>query len=71
MIPIGRGQQELITGDGQPGKTAEATDTILNQQGKNLICFNVAIGQKEPYSKSLNKSSSICFQVEHPSFPFF
>nr|YP_009663742.1 ATP synthase CF1 alpha subunit [Cuscuta erosa]QCW07681.1 ATP synthase CF1 alpha subunit [Cuscuta erosa] len=46
MIPIGRGQRELIIGDRQTGKTAVATDTILNQQGQNLICVYVAIGQK-------------------------
>ncbi|KAL6492477.1 hypothetical protein OROGR_033364 [Orobanche gracilis] len=46
MIPIGRGQRELIIGDRQTGKTAVATDTILNQQGKNVICVYVAIGQK-------------------------
>ncbi len=47
MIPIGRGQRELIIGDRQTGKTAIAIDTILNQKGKNLWCFYVAIGQKE------------------------
>ena len=46
MIPIGRGQRELIIGDRQTGKTAVATDTILNQKGKNVICVYVAIGQK-------------------------
>jgi F-type H+-transporting ATPase subunit alpha len=47
MIPIGRGQRELIIGDRQTGKTALAIDTIINQQGKNLICIYVAIGQKQ------------------------
>lgn len=47
MIPIGRGQRELIIGDRQTGKTALALDTIINQRGKNLICIYVAIGQKE------------------------
>ncbi len=47
MIPIGRGQRELIIGDRQTGKTAIAIDTILNQKGKNLWCIYVAIGQKE------------------------
>ncbi|MBP9718276.1 F0F1 ATP synthase subunit alpha [Candidatus Gracilibacteria bacterium] len=47
MIPIGRGQRELIIGDRQTGKTAIAIDTILNQQGQNIICIYVAIGQKE------------------------
>ena len=46
MIPIGRGQRELIIGDRQTGKTTIATDTILNQKGKNVICVYVAIGQK-------------------------
>ena len=46
MIPIGRGQRELIIGDRQTGKTAIATDTILNQKGKDVICIYVAIGQK-------------------------
>ena len=46
MIPIGRGQRELIIGDRQTGKTVIATDTILNQKGKNVICIYVAIGQK-------------------------
>lgn len=47
MIPIGRGQRELIIGDRQTGKTTIALDTILNQKGKDLICIYVAIGQKE------------------------
>ena len=46
MIPIGRGQRELIIGDRQTGKTSIATDTILNQKGKGVICIYVAIGQK-------------------------
>jgi F-type H+-transporting ATPase subunit alpha len=46
MIPIGRGQRELLIGDRQTGKTAVAIDTIINQKGKNLICIYVAIGQK-------------------------
>lgn len=47
MIPIGRGQRELIIGDRQTGKTAIAIDTILNQKGQNMICIYVAIGQKK------------------------
>ncbi len=47
MIPVGRGQRELIIGDRQTGKTALAIDTIINQKGKNLICIYVAIGQKK------------------------
>jgi F-type H+-transporting ATPase subunit alpha len=46
MIPIGRGQRELIIGDRQTGKTAVAVDTILNQKGENVVCVYVAIGQK-------------------------
>lgn len=46
MIPIGRGQRELIIGDRQTGKTAIAIDTIINQKGKNCLCIYVAIGQK-------------------------
>ena len=47
MIPIGRGQRELILGDRQTGKTAIAVDTIINQKGKNVYCIYVAIGQKQ------------------------
>src|SRR5512139_719886 len=47
MIPIGRGQRELIIGDRQTGKTALAIDTIINQKGQDLICIYVAIGQKK------------------------
>src|SRR5579872_2469487 len=47
MIPIGRGQRELIIGDRQTGKTAIALDTIINQKGQDLLCIYVAIGQKE------------------------
>ncbi|HEX7708091.1 MAG TPA: F0F1 ATP synthase subunit alpha [Thermoanaerobaculia bacterium] len=47
MIPIGRGQRELIIGDRQTGKTAVAVDTIINQKGQNVICVYVAIGQKK------------------------
>jgi F-type H+-transporting ATPase subunit alpha len=47
MIPIGRGQRELLIGDRQTGKTAIAVDTIINQKGQNLICIYVAIGQKQ------------------------
>jgi len=46
MVPIGRGQRELIIGDRQTGKTAVALDTIINQKGQNVICVYVAIGQK-------------------------
>jgi F-type H+-transporting ATPase subunit alpha len=46
MVPVGRGQRELIIGDRQTGKTAVAVDTIINQKGKELICIYVAVGQK-------------------------
>lgn len=46
MFPIGRGQRELIIGDRQTGKTSIATDTIINQKGKDVICIYVAVGQK-------------------------
>jgi len=47
LVPIGRGQRELIIGDRQTGKSALAIDTIINQKGKNVVCIYVAIGQKE------------------------
>ncbi|MGD8190349.1 F0F1 ATP synthase subunit alpha [Brevibacillus ginsengisoli] len=47
MVPIGRGQRELIIGDRQTGKTAVALDAIINQKGKNMVCIYVAIGQKQ------------------------
>ena len=47
LVPIGRGQRELIIGDRQTGKTTIAIDTILNQKGQDMICIYVAIGQKE------------------------
>ena len=55
MVPIGRGQRELIIGDRQTGKTTIATDTILNQKGKDVICIYVAIGQKRSTVASLVK----------------
>ena len=48
MFPIGRGQRELIIGDRQTGKTSIATDTIINQKGKGVICIYVAIGRRRP-----------------------
>ena len=56
MIPIGRGQRELIIGDRQTGKTTIATDTILNQKGKDVICIYVAIGQKRSTVANLVQS---------------
>lgn len=53
LVPIGKGQRELIIGDRQTGKTSIAIDTILNQKGKDTICIYVAIGQKESTVKAL------------------
>ncbi|PZP64552.1 MAG: F0F1 ATP synthase subunit alpha [Azospira oryzae] len=53
MVPIGRGQRELIIGDRQTGKTAVAVDTIINQKGKNLFCIYVGIGQKASTIKNV------------------
>lgn len=55
MVPIGRGQRELIIGDRQTGKTALAVDTIINQKGQNCICIYVAIGQKQSTVASVLK----------------
>ena len=59
MIPIGRGQRELIIGDRQTGKTTIATDTILNQKGKDVICIYVAIGQKRSTVAQLVNNLSV------------
>lgn len=56
MVPIGRGQRELIIGDRQTGKTAVAIDTILNSKGRDLICIYVAIGQKESTVAQVKKT---------------
>src|SRR3990167_3556448 len=53
MVPIGRGQRELLIGDRQTGKTAVAIDTIINQKGKDLFCIYVAIGQKASSVKNV------------------
>ena len=53
MVPIGRGQRELIIGDRQTGKTAVAIDTIINQKGQNMTCVYVAIGQKASTIKNV------------------
>jgi F-type H+-transporting ATPase subunit alpha len=58
MIPIGRGQRELIIGDRQTGKTAIAIDTIINQKGKDVICIYVAIGQKQSTVAQVCRRSS-------------
>lgn len=56
LVPIGRGQRELIIGDRKTGKTAIAMDTILNQRGKDVICIYVAIGQKESSVRNLTET---------------
>ena len=56
MVPIGRGQRELIIGDRQPGKTAIAIDTIINQKGQGVHCIYVAIGQKASTVASIVKT---------------
>ena len=67
MIPIGRGQRELIIGDRQTGKTTIATDTIINQKGKDVICIYVAIGQKRSTVASLveNLTRKRCYGLYH------
>ena len=55
MIPIGRGQRELIIGDRKTGKTAVAVDTIINQKGKDVVCIYVAIGQKQSTVRQLQQ----------------
>jgi F-type H+-transporting ATPase subunit alpha len=51
MIPVGRGQRELIIGDRQTGKTAIALDAIINQKGGDVVCIYVAVGQKESFGR--------------------
>ena len=67
MIPIGRGQRELIIGDRQTGKTVIATDTIINQKGKDVICIYVAIGQKQStvtnIVETLEKSGAMDYTI--------
>ena len=65
MIPIGRGQRELIIGDRQTGKTTIATDTILNQKGKNVICIYVAIGQKRSTVAQLVENLTVGGAMEY------
>ncbi|MGH9368806.1 MAG: F0F1 ATP synthase subunit alpha [Thermoanaerobaculia bacterium] len=65
MIPIGRGQRELIIGDRQTGKTAIALDTIINQKGKGLICIYVAIGQKKSTVAQVAKTLAEHGALEH------
>ena len=67
MIPIGRGQRELIIGDRQTGKTSIAIDTIINQRGKDVICIYVAIGQKNSLvaqiTETLQKAGAMDYTV--------
>src|SRR5881397_593635 len=65
MIPIGRGQRELIIGDRQTGKTALAVDTIINQKGKGVICIYVAIGQKRSTIAQVVKTLEDFDAMEH------
>ena len=64
MFPIGRGQRELIIGDRQTGKTSIATDAMINQKGKDVICIYVAIGQK---ASTIAKS---CIYIEKITVPW-
>ncbi len=65
MIPIGRGQRELIIGDRQTGKTAVAIDTIINQRGKGIICIYVVIGQKKSTAAQVVKTLEEYGAMEH------
>src|SRR3954466_58074 len=65
MIPIGRGQRELIIGDRQTGKTAVALDTIINNKGNNLICIYCAIGQKRSSIANVVKTLTDCGAMEY------
>ena len=65
MIPIGRGQRELIIGDRQTGKTAVALDTIINQKGKGVICVYVVIGQKKSTAAQVVKTLDEYGAMEH------
>ena len=58
LVPIGRGQRELIIGDRQTGKTQVAIDTILNQKGTGVKCVYVAIGQKDSKVVAINRRTS-------------
>jgi len=65
MVPIGRGQRELVIGDRQTGKTAICVDTIINQKGKNVICIYVAIGQKASTIARIVKSFEDCGAMDY------
>jgi F-type H+-transporting ATPase subunit alpha len=65
LVPIGRGQRELIIGDRQTGKTSIAMDTIINQKGKDVICIYVAIGQKETTVAQIQDTFTKCGAMEY------
>ena len=65
MIPIGRGQRELIIGDRQTGKTTIAIDTIMNQKGNDVICIYVAIGQKRSTVSSIVEQLKLCGAMDY------
>ena len=71
MVPIGRGQRELIIGDRQTGKTAVAVDTIINQKGTGIKCIYVAVGQKNSsvanVVKKLEEEGAFCLLYTSPS----
>ena len=67
LVPIGRGQRELIIGDRQTGKTSLAVDTIINQKGKDVVCIYVAIGQKETTVASIAAKLEECGAMEYTS----
>ena len=67
LVPIGKGQRELIIGDRQTGKTAVAVDTIINQKGKNTICIYVAIGQKETLVAEIKEKLQSKGAMEYPT----
>ena len=69
MVPVGRGQRELIIGDRQTGKTAVAVDTIINQKGKDLICIYVAIGQKASTIPNVVRKMSLII-ISEPTRPY-
>ncbi len=65
LVPIGKGQRELIIGDRQTGKTAIAVDTIINQKGKDTICIYVAIGQKETLVAEITEKFKACGAMDY------
>ena len=74
LVPIGRGQRELVIGDRQTGKTSVAIDAILNQKGQDMICIYVAIGQKESTVRTqvetLRKHGALCLNKPWPTVNF-